>query len=145
MKMFGNIRRKNSDVENQHKLTCRSNRMIYLASIIAIALISSFLIQITSIPPAEALTRYYNCLARVVNKNATLSIANVDACYNQVFKGALDYYGIKQFHSTDDKNTSSEGDSTKQSDGPIKKIDNTNPKIVSEKVQGNSNLNDVFG
>ena len=145
MKMFGNIRRRNSDVENLHKATCRSNRMMYLASIIAIALISSFLIQITSIPPAEALTRYYNCLARVVNKNATLSIANVDACYNQIFKGALDYYGIKQSPSTDDKNTNSEGDSTKQSDGPIKEIDNTNPKIVSKKVQGNSNLNDVFG
>jgi hypothetical protein len=119
--------------------------MIYSASIIAIALISSFIIQITSIPPAEALTRYYNCLARVVNKNATLSIANVDACYNQIFKGALDYYGIKQSPSTDDKNTNSEDDSTKQSDDPINKIDNTNPTIVSEKVQGNTNLHDVFG
>jgi hypothetical protein len=145
MKMFGNIRRRNSNVENRHKATCRSNRMIYLSSIIVIAIISSFLIQITSIPPAEALTRYYNCLARVVNKNATLSIANVDACYNLIFKGALDYYGIKQSPPTDDKNTNSGGDSNKQSDGPIKEIDNTNPKIVSEKVQGNSNLNDVFG
>ena len=145
MKIFGNIPRRNSNVKNPHKATCSSNRMIYLASIIAIAIISSFLIQITYIPPAEALTRYYNCLARVVNKNATLSIASVDACYNQVFKGALDYYGIKQSPSADDKNTNSGGDSNKQSDGQIKEIDKPNPKIVSEKVQGNSNLNDVFG
>jgi hypothetical protein len=145
MKMIGNIRRRGSTGHNIRKATCRSNRMIYLTSIITIALISSFLIQITSVPPAEALTRYYNCLARVANKNATLSEANVDACYNQIFKGALDYYGIKQSPSTDDKNTSSEDDSPKQSDGQIDKIDNTNPKIKSEKVQGTSNLHDVFG
>lgn len=94
------------------------------------------MIQITSVPPAEALTRYYNCLARVANKNATLSIANVDACYNLIFKGALDYYGIKQPPSTDDKNTESEG--------PNNKEDSAHPKTGPQKVQGTSNPHDVF-
>jgi hypothetical protein len=142
--MFRNIHRRGSDGENLHKVTYRSSRMIYLTSIIAITLISSFLIQITSVPPAEALTRYYNCLARVVNKNATLSIANVDACYNLIFKGALDYYGIKQPPSTDDKNTNSEVDSTKPSEGPNNKEDSTHPKTGPQKVQGTSNPHDVF-
>ena len=142
--MIRNLNRKGSKGENQHKVTCRSNRMIYLTSIISIALISSFLIQITSVPPAEALTRYYNCLARVVNKNATLSIANVDACYNLIFKGALDYYGIKQPPSTDDKKTTSDDDSNKPSEGSNNKIDSVHPKTGSENVRGISNPRDVF-
>lgn len=77
---------------------------------ISIALIFSLLVQITVVAPAHALTRYYNCIARVANKNATLSISNIDACYNMIFKGALNYYGIKQQTHvvTDDNSTNSE-------------------------------------
>ena len=37
---------------------------------------------------ADALTRYFNCTTRVANKNGTLSLQNVDNCYDNVFKGA---------------------------------------------------------
>lgn len=37
---------------------------------------------------ADALTRYYNCTTRAANKNGTLSLQNVDNCYDNVFKGA---------------------------------------------------------
>ncbi|MGI8834596.1 MAG: hypothetical protein ACR2IS_18425, partial [Nitrososphaeraceae archaeon] len=76
-------------------MSCKTIKAIYFTSIIAIVLASSFLIQISTVAPAEALTRYYNCIARVANDNATLSMGNVDACYNLIFKGALDFYGIK--------------------------------------------------
>ncbi len=93
---------------------------------------------------AEALTRYSNCIARVANNNATLSMANVDACYNLIFKGALDYYGIKQQPSSDVKDTSSEDDSEKVSDSPKSQSDNSSAKTQSEKVQGTPELYDVF-
>ena len=37
---------------------------------------------------ADALTRYYNCTTRVANKNGTLSLQNIENCYDQVFQGA---------------------------------------------------------
>jgi hypothetical protein len=37
---------------------------------------------------ANALTRYYNCTTRVANKNGTLSLQNIENCYDQVYKGA---------------------------------------------------------
>ena len=71
-------------------------KKVSIMSIFGILLVCLLLNQITLVNPAHALTRYYNCLARVANKNATLSISNVNACYDMIFKGALDYYGIKQ-------------------------------------------------
>jgi hypothetical protein len=63
-----------------------------ILSTIAIMMALSLLIYIALVTPAHALTRYYNCVARVANKNATLSMENVDACYNMIFKGAANYY-----------------------------------------------------
>ena len=122
----------------------KTSDRIFYTSIIAIVLVSSFLIQISSVAPSEALTRYYNCIARVANKNATLSMANVDACYNLIFKGALDYYGIKQQPTLDNKDTSPEDNSEKLSDSTKRQTDNSNSKPQSEKVQGTSELNYVF-
>ena len=68
-------------------------------------IIFTLLFNIVCILPSEALTRYYNCVARVANKNGSLTISNVDNCYNLVFKGALDYYGIKQPQMTGDNST----------------------------------------
>jgi hypothetical protein len=144
LEMTRNIKREDTDGENPHMVLYKTSKAIYLTSIIAIVLASSFLIQITSVAPAEALTRYYNCIARVANNNATLSMANVDTCYNLIFKGALDYYGIKQQPSSDDKDTSSEDDSNELSDGPKSQSDNSRAKTQSEKVQGTSELYDVF-
>ena len=76
-----------------------SRKNVMLASsiiqFIAVSLLCLLLIQIIVVTPVHALTRYYNCIARVANKNATLSLSNVNNCYNMIFKGALHYYGIK--------------------------------------------------
>ena len=109
-----------------------------ISSIIAIVLVSSFLIQISSVTPSEALTRYYNCIARVANKNATLSMANVDPCYNLIFKRALDYYGIKQ------PSVDKENNSVDDSGSTIDQSDNSSAKTLSEKTRGTSELYDVF-
>ena len=127
--------------EDMNGALWKTSNVIFYTSIITIVLISSFLIQISSVAPSEALTRYYNCIARVANKNATLSMANVDACYNLIFKGALDYYGIKQQPTFD--NTSEE-DSEKSSESDKGQSDSSNSKTQSEKIQVTSGLYDVF-
>ena len=129
--------------EDMNGASWKISNVIFYTSIIAIVLVSAFLIQISSVAPSEALTRYYNCIARVANKNATLSMANVDACYNLIFKGALDYYGVKQ-PTFDNKDNSSQDNSEKLSDSIKRQTDNSNSKPESEKVQGTSELNDVF-
>jgi hypothetical protein len=68
-------------------------------------IIFTLLFNIAYVLPSEALTRFYNCVARVANKNGSLTISNVDNCYNLIFKGALDYYGIKQPQTTSDNST----------------------------------------
>ena len=142
--MTRDIKREDSNSENPHLASCKNSKAVYFTSIVVIVLASSFLIQISSVAPSEALTRYYNCIARVANKNATLSMANVDACYNLIFKGALDYYGIKQQPTFDNKDTSSEDDPEKVSDNHKTQSDDSNSKTKSEKVQGISELYDVF-
>ena len=34
---------------------------------------------------ADALTKYYNCTTRVANKKGTLSLQNIENCYDQVW------------------------------------------------------------
>ncbi|HKR74094.1 MAG TPA: hypothetical protein VJR94_08285 [Candidatus Nitrosocosmicus sp.] len=46
--------------------------------------------QVTIVDTANALTRYFNCVTRVANSNSTFSLDNAEACYDRVFKGALD-------------------------------------------------------
>ena len=142
--MTRNIKSGDINGENPHITSCKNSTAIYFTSIILIVLASSFLIQISSVAPSEALTRYYNCIARVANKNATLSMANVDACYNLIFKGALNYYGIKQKPTFDNKDTTSEKDSEKVSESDKGQSDSTNSKIQSEKIQVTSGPYDVF-
>jgi hypothetical protein len=47
-----------------------------------------FVYQLGIMIDVDALTRYYNCTTRVANKNGTLSLQNIENCYDQVFKGA---------------------------------------------------------
>ena len=47
-----------------------------------------FVYQTGLMENAHALTRYYSCTTRVANKNGTLSLQNIENCYDQVFKGA---------------------------------------------------------
>ena len=46
--------------------------------------------QLMVIEPANALTRYFNCVTRAANHNGSFSVDNAEACYDKVFKGALD-------------------------------------------------------
>ncbi|MFZ0698495.1 MAG: hypothetical protein WAM88_15275 [Nitrososphaeraceae archaeon] len=47
-----------------------------------------FVYQTSIMIDVDALTRYYNCTTRVANKNGSLSLQNIENCYDQVFKGA---------------------------------------------------------
>jgi septum formation inhibitor-activating ATPase MinD len=64
--------------------TIHKNDIISIAAILAII----FVYQTGILVDAEALTKYYNCTSRVANKNGTLSLQNIENCYDQVFKGA---------------------------------------------------------
>ena len=48
------------------------------------------LAQLMVIEPANALTRYFNCVTRAANSNGSFSVDNAEVCYDKVFKGALD-------------------------------------------------------
>jgi len=57
-------------------------------SILSITAILVMLIQITLVDTAQGLTKYYNCVTRDANNQGTLSLADVQICYDKVFKGA---------------------------------------------------------
>jgi hypothetical protein len=57
-------------------------------SIIAIVIALAIVVQIGFIVPAHALTYYFNCITRIANKHGTLTLENVENCYDKVFKGA---------------------------------------------------------
>jgi hypothetical protein len=67
----------NKNIRNTLKISCIVFSVLILA-------------QLMIIEPANALTRYFNCVTRVANNNGTFSIENAEACYDKVFKGALD-------------------------------------------------------
>lgn len=115
-----------------------------ISGLVAIIVILALMVQITVITPAHALTRYYNCIARVANKNATLSISNVDACYNLIFKGALDYYGIKQPPVSPDKST---GPQENPNNDSVKKqtYNNVQDRVHEDRVHDSLQTRDVFG
>ena len=58
------------------------------SGMLAITAIFVILIQITLVDAAEGLTRYYNCVTRDANNQGILSLADVEICYDKVFKGA---------------------------------------------------------
>jgi hypothetical protein len=57
-------------------------------SIIAIVIALAIVVQIGFIVPAHALTNYFNCITRIANRHGTLTLENVENCYDKVFKGA---------------------------------------------------------
>ncbi|HYF99406.1 MAG TPA: hypothetical protein VD815_04885 [Candidatus Saccharimonadales bacterium] len=69
------------------KLNLQSKKML---TVFSISLTLMILVQITIVDTANALTRYFNCTTRVANSNSTFSLENAEACYDRVFKGALD-------------------------------------------------------
>jgi hypothetical protein len=66
------------------------SRNVQLRTILIVAAVLSMIVvyQCGLLIDADALTRYYNCTTRAANKNGTLSLQNVDNCYDNVFKGA---------------------------------------------------------
>ncbi len=59
-------------------------------TILGLAFSMIIISQVTIVDTANALTRYFNCVTRVANSNSTFSLDNAEACYDRVFKGALD-------------------------------------------------------
>ena len=75
---------------NQYQQQWSISRNVQLRPILIIAAVLSLIVvyQCGLLIDADALTRYYNCTTRAANKNGTLSLQNVDNCYDNVFKGA---------------------------------------------------------
>ncbi|VFJ12701.1 hypothetical protein [Candidatus Nitrosocosmicus franklandus] len=61
-----------------------------LLTVTCLAFLLIIIAQVTIVDTANALTRYFNCVTRVANHNSTFTIDNAEACYDKVFKGALD-------------------------------------------------------
>ena len=59
-------------------------------AVIALLVVSLILNQLDLIAPANALTRYFNCITRTANNNGNLTLENVEGCYYKVFQGARD-------------------------------------------------------
>jgi hypothetical protein len=79
-----------SKVISRNRQSLQTSRNIQVRTILTIAASLSIIIIYQSglLIDADALTRYFNCTTRVANKNGTLSLQNVDNCYDNVFKGA---------------------------------------------------------
>ena len=77
-------------VISRNRQSLQISRNIQVRTILTIAASLSIIIIYQSglLIDADALTRYFNCTTRVANKNGTLSLQNVDNCYDNVFKGA---------------------------------------------------------
>lgn len=122
----------------KHNKSVSESKLNFL-KIFVIMIFFTLLFNIAYVLPSEALTRFYNCVARVANKNSTLTISNVDNCYNLIFKGALNYYGMKQPQSTSDNSTVMHQGAEKQ----------TYPEKVSEpgigKLPQKTESVDIFG
>jgi hypothetical protein len=75
------------NISNKRYNTRTTIRKEIIISVVTMFVIV-FIYQTGLMGSANALTRYYNCTTRVANKNGTLSLQNIENCYDQVFKGA---------------------------------------------------------
>jgi hypothetical protein len=82
--LFSKRYRNMSDKEHNIGTTIQKRVIISIVTIFVVV----FVYQAGLMVGADALTRYYNCTTRVANKNGTLSLQNIENCYDQVFKGA---------------------------------------------------------
>ena len=85
------------------KSTTKATTTLTMAGIFAIVMSLSLLFQISSIASAHALSHYFNCIIRGANKSGTLTLTNVETCYDKVFKGASSNSNSNQA-SNDDNN-----------------------------------------
>ena len=75
-----------------------------IATIFAVVMSLSLLFQIGSITSAHALSHYFNCIIRGANKSGTLTLTNVETCYDKVFKGANPNFNSNQASNDDNGN-----------------------------------------
>ena len=61
-----------------------------LLAIMSVAFVCT--VVISTVAPAFALTKYFNCTTRAANKHADLTLEDVNECYYKIFVGARDYY-----------------------------------------------------
>lgn len=61
-----------------------------LLAIVSVALVCT--VAISTIVPAFALTKYFNCTTRAANKDGDLTMEDVNECYYKIFVGAREYY-----------------------------------------------------
>jgi hypothetical protein len=73
---------------SKHKKSTTTSTTLTIAGIFAIVMSLSILFQIGSLYSAHALSHYFNCIIRGANKSGTLTLTNVETCYDKVFKGA---------------------------------------------------------
>jgi hypothetical protein len=77
-----------SSSSSKHKKSSTTSTTLTIAGIFAIVMSLSILFQIGSLYSAHALSHYFNCIIRGANKSGTLTLTNVETCYDKVFKGA---------------------------------------------------------
>lgn len=61
-----------------------------LLLVMSVALVS--MVVTSTIVPAFALTKYFNCTTRAANKHSDLTLEDVNECYYKIFVGARKYY-----------------------------------------------------
>jgi hypothetical protein len=61
-----------------------------LLAIVSVAFVCT--VVISTVAPAFALTKYFNCTTRAANKHADLTLEDVNECYYKIFVGAREYY-----------------------------------------------------
>ena len=71
-------------------MTLKNLNMKNILQISCIVFSLLIIAQISIVEPANALTRYFNCVTRAANHNGTFSMENAEVCYDKVFKGAAD-------------------------------------------------------
>jgi hypothetical protein len=67
--------------------TTTSATTLTIAGIFATVMSLSLLFQIGTTTSALALSHYFNCIIRGANKSGTVTLTNVETCYDKVFKG----------------------------------------------------------
>src|ERR1041385_2311996 len=90
-------------LSSKFKKSTTAAATLSIAAIFAIVMSLSLLFQIGSITSAHALSHYFNCIIRGANKSGTLTLTNVETCYDKVFKGANPNFNSNQA-SSDDNN-----------------------------------------
>ncbi len=72
---------------NNNNIKNKNSVIISIAFIISLALLVQ-LPTMASGHSAYALTRYFNCVTNTANNHGSLSMSDIEHCYDSVFKGA---------------------------------------------------------